>query len=186
MRLLQWVPVLGLALIALEQVVDHERIEAVRRRPRAWRETSKSLSADDSRAVGRAVRRGVAVIDPWLADAAVEMADSLAGQPPRSALRWISDAVFVGWLLAVAVVNGLRQDWLRVAVGVVGVLLFCAGFVAASRFRTRAQAALAANRAVPRPRPPAAPVARREFDLGIGLPDAVARARRRRDPGSDG
>jgi hypothetical protein len=186
MTLLQWIPVVGLALFALEQVVDRRRIEPVRRRQRAWRVTSRTLSVDDRRAVGRAVRRGVAVTDPWLADAAVEMAGAAAGQSSRSPTRWISDIVFVGWLIACVVVNGVRHDWVRAGAGVLGILLFGAAAVAGPRLRTRARDALAANRAVPRPRPPAAPTEGEQSSLGFGLPEAVARARRRSDPGSSG
>ncbi|MEA2827919.1 MAG: hypothetical protein QOG43_2358 [Actinomycetota bacterium] len=183
MLLLRWIPAVGLALFVLEQVIDRRRIEPVRRRQRAWRATSKTLSVADRRAVGRAVRGGVAVTDPGLADAAVEMAGALTGQGSRRPIRWLSDLIFGGWLVTAVVVNGVRQDWFRMAVGVLGMLLFGAALVAGPGLRRRARAALVANRAVPRPRPPAAPGVPPPVDLGIGLPPSVARARRRTDTG---
>ncbi len=151
--MIRWLPVLGLALLAFEQLFDPS-VERVRQARRRWRETARTLTAADQRAVNTAVRHGVAVADPHLADAAVDMAAAFARRP-RTLLRWISDGTFALWLVTPMAVYGFHHRWVLMARVMVAPLLFGTIAVLGARFAARAERALAANRAIPRPRPPA-------------------------------
>lgn len=182
MELLRWLPVTGLVLIALEQLVHRGHYERVRALRRRWRETNRTLSAADRREVHRAVGSGVAVKDPWLAEAAIEMAEVVSVGRPRGSLRWVGDSVFAVWILAPVIVAGTRQDW----VWMVGLALVPLSLVTLAvfgrRFQRRAEAALLANRRIPPP-PRHSDVDAEYVPLpGVGLPRSVARARRLVEP----
>jgi hypothetical protein len=179
--LISWLPLLGLAVFAIDQVVDrkrHERLRAVRR---VWRETSRTLSAGERSAVGRAVRAGVAVDDPWLAEPAMEMAAAVLAYPPRTPLRRVGDAIFAAWITAPVVIYGFRREWGWMAFAVLWPLLVGLVAVHVPRFRKRAAEALDANRRIRPPREPASRAVGDRPSLAVGLPKSVARVRRMRD-----
>lgn len=155
MQLIRWLPLLGLALIAAEQLFD-PGVERARQARKQWRETAGTLPAADQRAVNTAVRHGVAVTDPNLADAAVELASAFARRP-RTPLRWISDGIFVLWLVTPLVIASFEHRWGLMARVAVAILFFGTIAFLGARFAGRAERALVANRAVPRPKPPPTP-----------------------------
>jgi hypothetical protein len=178
---IRWLQLLGLVVFAVDQIVDrtrHQRLRAVRR---TWTDTARTLSAEERREVGRAVRAGNAVDDPWLAVPAMEMAAALLAYPPRTPLRRVGDALFVAWITAPMVVNGFRREWGWMALAALFPLLCGVVAVWVPRSRKRAAEALEANRRIPSPKEPATRFVDEPPPLAVGLPKSVARARRVRD-----
>ncbi len=176
MNLIRLLQVLGLAVVAIDQIVDRRRHASLRAVRRVWAETARTLSAAERRDIGRAVEAGTAVDDPWLAEPAMEMAAALLAYPPRTPLRRVGDALFVAWITAPAVIHGFRREWGWMAFTVLFPLLFGLLTVWVPLSRRRAAEALDANRRI---RPPTEPATRVYEDepssLSVGLPKCRAR-----------
>jgi hypothetical protein len=160
----------------LERVAHLDRLGRFRAVHARWRQTARALNARERREVARAVRRGEAVADPGLADAAVDMAEAITTKPPRTRLRRVADVLFLVWLAMPIVVSAVDRDWTRLAITLLPVLFLGTLIVLASGPDTAAQAAMVANRRVARPTLP--PFESPAVNLGVGLPKSVARARR--------
>jgi hypothetical protein len=170
-----------LALVA--GLLDYARHPQRHRPNRAWKETAATLSADERREVGRAVRGGTAVRDPSLAGPAIEMAIAVTRRPPPTWLGRIAIALFGAWLILPVLVQAERGRWVATAALSFPILVIAVTRVFVVRFRKHAELSLAANRAVPQPprhHGVPDPVVTGP-DLAFGLPRSVARARR---PGS--
>ena len=181
MNLIRGLQLLGVVVFAIDQIVDRRRHERLRAVHRAWRETARILSAEERREVGRAVRTGTAVHDPWLAEPAMEFAAALLAYPPRTPLRRVGDVVFATWITAPTVIFGFRQQWGWMAYAALWPLLFGLLAYFAPRFRYRSAEALDANRRILPPQERAARVVDELPSLAVGLPRSVARARRMRN-----
>jgi hypothetical protein len=144
-------PIFGLqalmvGVVGLDLLVDRKRHQRYRQVRRTWRETARTLSADERRAVRTAVRRGVAVTDPALADPADDMATALSTRPPHGPLAWTRDGLTVAWVTLPVVVSGARHRWAWMALASLGPMFFVGLAVHGARLRARAEAALVANR----------------------------------------
>lgn len=187
MVLVRWLLMLAGAVgLVAEQIWDRKRLQRLRAARQQWKATERALSPAERQEVARAVRRGRAVDDPWLADAAIDLASSGVAWLPRSPLRRVNEAIFAAWWLTAPVIAGMHHRWGWMVV----LSIIAAGFLAlpvwSRRYARAAEEALLANRRIPPP--PRLP--EHETDTatlpGVGLPRSVAKARRRAATGDGG
>ena len=147
MRIILVLQALSLVAGLLDRAVYPQRYRA----STAWKDTAATLSTEERREVGRAVRRGTAVTDPALAGPAIDMATDVLHRRPSSWLARIATTLFLAWLLVPVVVVGARGHWGATALLSLPILFFGGLWLFSLRLRKQAALSLAANRAVPQP-----------------------------------